>query len=499
VVFSLSNIRVTYSGLISFIVSITSVLTGTVFVVMVTRKLLPEELGLWTLITSLVSYVLIVEPIISYWTTRQIARGEQVGKTSLFTGSLLSIPGIVVFFIIAFSLSLEIDFNLMVLAAVLVPIRFLHEILNGIAHGYKPHSISFGNLAFEISKIPVGLLFIVFLQFGIIGAFLTIIASSLLRLIILLIMLREQLIGKIKSEVIKFWFRMSWIPMYGAFAGFIFTLDVIIFSSLTNSLVGLAYWTAGITIATLISQSGSISQALYPKLIATGKKEYAEENFKRTLFLAIPILAVSIILAKPLLHIINPIYTDGTTIVYFLTMKSFVVIFASMAFNISRAFEKVDLDKNASFRSYLKSKLFFIPTISYITAGIYVVALSIFLLIRDPSMSEIDLVSIWALIFFLVLIPTTIYVLILIRKNHQINLPYVHILKFLGATILASIPVYFMSVNMLTYSPSIFDFLPQVILIVSVGAAIYFVTTYIIDQSTRTLIHAIIREIRKKS
>ena len=61
----MSNIRVTYSGLISLAVGFSSLLTGTIFTLIVTRSLTPEEFGTWGLIGGLLSYVLIVEPIIS--------------------------------------------------------------------------------------------------------------------------------------------------------------------------------------------------------------------------------------------------------------------------------------------------------------------------------------------------------------------------------------------------------------------------------------------------
>jgi len=479
----LSSIRVTYSGLISLLVSLAGVLTGTIFIIMVTRKLSPEELGLWTLITSVVGYVLIVEPIISYWTTRQIARGERVGKTALFTGGLFSTGGITVYFGIAFfvSFSLGVDLSVLLLASILVPLMFLHGSLSAISLGYKPQSESYGTMGFELSKIPIGIIFVVLIPLGIFGAILTVIIANVVRVTILLIMVKDQLLVEIKRQVIKFWLKMSWIPMYGAFPGLILTLDVLIFSFITNSLVGLAYWTVGITIAALVTQSGNISQALYPKLIATRKKEYAEENFKRTMFFAIPILTVSLILAKPLLHIINPLYVDGIYIVYFLSLKSFVAIFLNMSFNILRAYETVDLDKNASFKQYMKSKLFFVPTLHYIMSLAYVAILIAYLLLRGSETTDIDMVTTWSIIFFTVFIPFTLYGIFLIKKDHHIVLPAKSMIKFAVVAILASVPVYFASENMLSYTPSIWGFMPQVMAIVLLGGGIYFGLIYAIE------------------
>ena len=122
----MNNIRVTYSGLISFAVALLSVITGTIFVIMVTRKLTPDELGLWTLIGSIVGYVTIIDPIVTYWTTRQIARGEQVGKTALATNGLFSGGAFAIYIgaSVFVSYSLGADLWLLILASALVPLTF---------------------------------------------------------------------------------------------------------------------------------------------------------------------------------------------------------------------------------------------------------------------------------------------------------------------------------------------------------------------------------------
>ena len=56
----MSGIRVTYSGLISFVVGLASVFTGIIFVLIVTRQLTPEEFGTWNLIGGLIIYVIII-------------------------------------------------------------------------------------------------------------------------------------------------------------------------------------------------------------------------------------------------------------------------------------------------------------------------------------------------------------------------------------------------------------------------------------------------------
>jgi len=496
----LSNVRVTYSGLIGLVVSIIGVITGTIFVIMVTRKLSPEELGLWTLINSLVAYVFVVDPIVSYWSTRQAARGEDIGKTALSVAALFSIGGILVYLIVSIfvSESLSIDFSLLLLSAILVPLLFLHGALSGIAFGTKPHSEQYAFVAFESAKIPLGFLFVVFYQMGLYGAILAIIFSNVIRIIILFTQLRSHIFGQIKLQLIKFWFKMSWLPMYAMIPSFAITLDVIIFSTISNSLTGLAFWTAGLTIAALVTQSGNISQALYPKLIATQKKEFAEVNLQRTLFFAIPFLALSVIFAKPILHIINPIYVGGIIIVYFLATRAFVNIFINFSYNVIKAYEQIDKNPNSSFGEYLKSKLFVIPTLTYIMSGIYLGSLIPLLLLKPSDWTDVYLVQMWSLVYFASHIPFAVYGIFSIKRNYGINLPWIHITKFSIVTLLASLVLNYLIEHYLEYKTSIWEFLPEVIPFVALGGLIYFGITYLIDNSTRTFFKSIFSEIIKK-
>lgn len=497
----MSNIRVTYSGLLAFVVGLTGIFTGIIFTILVTRKLTPEELGLWTLIGSLVSYVVIIEPIISFWTTRQIARGEQVAKTSVATSGLFSVAAIIVYGGIAvyISSSLDVDFFPIILAAFLVPLSYLTTTLNSIALSHKPQTISYGMIVFEVSKLPLGFLFVYSTQFGLVGAIIATIIASLARTIVLIFFVREVLVDFVKINVIKFWLRLSWLPIYTTGSGFIFTLDVLIFTLLTNSLTGLAFWGVANAVASLVSQSAQISQALYPKILATRKKEIAEENLKKLLFFAIPLLAASIVFAKPALYILNPIYVGGIFIVYFLAIRSFMHIIRSIAHSILASYETVDVDKNVSLKKIIKSKLFFLPTLDYALRGSYVGILVLFLIISQTmELNDVELVTYWSLILPIVTAPFMIYGVYLLRKNHQINLPYVSMLKFAVVALLSSIISYFMIENYLIYYESIFDFLPHLLPFIIMAGVIYFGVSYTIDKSTRELFKLIIKEMKPK-
>jgi O-antigen/teichoic acid export membrane protein len=497
----MSNVRVTYSGLIAFVVAIIGVITGTIFVIMVTRKLSPEEFGLWTLIGSLVGYVTIVEPIVTYWTTRQIARGERVGKTALSTSGMFSVAGIIAYFGIALfvSYSLGADLTVLLIASFLIPLTFLTNILNSISLGHQPQNVSYGSLAFEITKIPLGIIFVVLLQFGIIGALIATIGSSIIRIILLVIMTKEHISGIIDKKIIKFWLKMSWLTVYQSSYGFIYKLDVLVFSVMTGSLVGLAYWGAAATVSNLVVHSRNISQGLYPKLLATSKNEIAEENFKRTMYFAIPLLGATILFAKPVMYVLNPLYVDGYYIAILITLRSFANMIMGFFFTILESFEKVDLDKQSHFKKYIKSNLFLNPTMLLTLSGIYVGGLAIFLFspITD-NMNEIELVTIWSYILLSITIVFMMIGIILVKKRYGISIPIKEISKYGIATLIASLFIYYITENYLEYTESVYDFIPQILPIITFGGLIYFGITYLIDNSTKKLFKSVFKEITKK-
>ena len=312
-----------------------------------------------------------------------------------------SIVGFGIYSIIAIyvSFSLGADFWILILASALVPLTIISNTLNSICLGFRPQAVSYGMIAFESAKIPLGIIFVVLIPLGIIGALIATIGASIANVVLLVYLSKEQIVGEIKKSVIKLWLKMSWLSFYVSTYGLIWKFDVFIFSLLTTSFVGLAYWGVAAAVTNIVAYSAKISDAVYPKLIATGKNEIAVENLKRSLYFAIPILAANIVFVKPILHVVNPIYIDGVYIVIIISIRAFVNIFMGFFFTILEGKESIDENKNATFKQYIHSNLFLKPTLLIALSVAYVGSLVIFLVFfKTPEMSEIFLVMIWALI-----------------------------------------------------------------------------------------------------
>jgi len=493
----LSNIRVTYSGLIAFVVGIVGVFTGLIFILVITRRLTPEEFGLWALIGSIITYFLLSETFISYWSTRQIARNEIVGRTAVLSSgflSLMTIP-LYIIYISVISEHTNSDFEIMLIGVFLLPAFFISQTLRGVNLGHKPQATSYSVLIFEITKIPIALALVAFLELGVQGAILAILFAYIIKIIVQLFFAKSKLRNNFNLQTLKRWFKMAWMPFYYSLSSYIKSLDIVLYSVMLGSVIGVAFYQAGTTIAVIVYQSVLISQAIYPKILAEKNYEKITENLIRSLYVSLPLLAIAILFAKPGLFALNPAYLGGTLIVIFLALKYFLVVLRNIPQSILLGIEQVDVESNPKFTSLAKSKLFIVPTIYSIFNAIYIFSLIILLFISSSDIDELELVTYWAILGFLIEIPTTIVMWIYAKKSMKFSFPILNTLKYVAVTVAFSIVFFITSDFLIIYNISIYDFLPPVILQLIICVGIYLGITYLIDNNTRILFKNIIHEL----
>ncbi len=496
----MSNVRVTYSGLIALAVGLVSVFTGIIFTMIVTRRLTPEDFGLWSLVGTMIGYYLIIEPIVSYWSTREIARGKEVGKTSIFSSLTFSIAVIPVYIILAISVSknTQVDLNILLIGVLLLPLMFISQTLLSINLAHKPQATSYGIIGFEIIKIPIALLLVFYLDWSVIGAILSTIVAYLVKISIQLYFAKSKLKGPFIVNTLRRWLKIAWIPLYSSIPHLIWTVDLLVYTLIIGSTIGLAYYSASLAVAGIISHSGLISQALYPKLLANGTKDHIRENFSHVLFFAIPLFGITIIFAKPALFALNPQYAVASIVVMFIAIRGFFFVLTNMLYKVLRGMEQVDVKENPKFNQLIKSKLFFVPSLEIIHHSLYIISVAVMLLILDSlEFSEIELVTFWSMIMVILQIPLFIYVWYKVQKSIKIELPSIQILKYVFATVAFVIIFQFSADYIITYDESIYKHLPSLIIALSVCIGIYVSITYAIDKKTRHLIQSIINELKK--
>ena len=375
----MSEIRVTYTGLISLTGGIISVFTGLVFALIITRTVTPEEYGTWGLILALITYVTLIGPIVSFWSTRDTARNIKSGKTAILSSLVISTGAISVYLVISYFMSYytSVEQNSLLFAAILVPTIFINGVLTAMNLGWKPHTITYGTLAYGLSSIPLALFFIYYLNFGVTGIIISVFLANIVSIIILFYYAKEKVRNQFNKQTLKKWIRFSWIPLYPGIAVLVAGLDISIFTIITGSVIGLAFWTAAMILPGIISHTALISRAVYPKLLEEKSKEFLSENLTLLFYFGIVLVSLVITFAKPGLYALNPIYEIAFPIAIIMSFEVFLSVLTNVFLLNLAGVEKVDKYENSTFKDYIKSKLFFPQTIRLIQTCIYITILTV--------------------------------------------------------------------------------------------------------------------------
>ncbi len=497
----MSEIRVTYTGLISLTGGIISVFTGLVFALIITRTVTPEEYGTWGLILALITYVTLIGPIVSFWSTRDTARNIKSGKTAILSSLVISTGAISVYLVISYFMSYytSVEQNSLLFAAILVPTIFINGVLTAMNLGWKPHTITYGTLAYGLSSIPLALFFIYYLNFGVTGIIISVFLANIVSIIILFYYAKEKVRNQFNKQTLKKWIRFSWIPLYPGIAVLVAGLDISIFTIITGSVIGLAFWTAAMILPGIISHTALISRAVYPKLLEEKSKEFLSENLTLLFYFGIVLVSLVITFAKPGLYALNPIYEIAFPIAIIMSFEVFLSVLTNVFLLNLAGVEKVDKYENSTFKDYIKSKLFFPQTIRLIQTCIYITILTVGLAILVGfESSNLDLLLFWASIALITQIPLVCLLYYYVQKNMILKVEIARIVKFALVAMVIFGFTYYLTEQFLVYSDNIFSLIPNIIMFASLSIGLYFIITYLIDKKIRNLVNAVIYEIKTR-
>ncbi len=494
----MSNIRVTYSGLISLSIAISTIFTGLIFMLIVTRTLSQDDFGTWGVISGILPFVLILEQIVPYWTTREVARGISSGKTATVTAGMMSSSGILIFFIIALIVGYnsDADLNLLLFGVILIPVIYLNRILNAINIGWKPELASYGQLVLSVSQIPLAILLILTLKLELLGLILTVFIATLISMSVQIYFARDKLKNKLQFKFLKQWFKVFWLPTIPTVILLISKADILIFTLITTSVSGISFWIAALVITAPIAHSSLISRSVYAKLLSNASVN-VKENLTLVFYFALPFTSLVIVFARPAVFALNPLYEIAFLIVIILSFRLFFNTLADVFEKYILGMERVDFDQNSRFKDFLYSKLFFIPSVRLIQYIIYISLLIVGLFVlTSQNATEFSLLIYWAMIATITTIPTTIYLYIQTRKHLNIGLDIISITKYSLVCIFVFGIVFYLSETYLVYDENLVTFLPGLLLYMGIGIVCYLVITYLIDKKTKLLVNAVINEIK---
>lgn len=484
----MDDIRVTYSGLLGFAVAMGGMIAGLAFTIIVTRQLEPEEFGVWAVIGSMTTYSITAEPIISYWTTRQVARGKPVGKTSMASTSLFaggSIP-VYVLSVYLFSSIESSFFDSMLLGAILIPMMFIQGTLSAVNLGHKPHAVSVGMAAFQFFKIPAGLALVFFLELGLDGAILAIFAARLSDIIVQLHYARSRLAVPKDFAYLRGWIKQSWMPLYGRIPRVLNTMDIIIYTVIVGSVVGAAYYAAAMVVSRVVQRSERISQALYPKLLAKDDRDHITENFTLVMYFAIPLVILAVLFSRHAMFLLNPEYAEAWMAGVLLALGMLLRIIMKFLHRVLMGTDDVDMDGMPSVSALLRSNLFLTGTVENIYYAVYLTVLAASLYVfRD--LPEPELVVVWSSVMLLTTAPFLLYYVMLIRRHAPFRVQYGNILRHCIGGICMAVVFLITNEHVVTFDVSIYLYLPGLLLEMAICCTTYLGITYAIDKRTRRL------------
>lgn len=389
----MATIRVRRSGLVAFSVRMGSAITGLIFILLVTNNVSPDDFGLWGLILRVISYITFVASIISFWTIRYRARGTNVGRTAFLGGLLFSgiLSAIYIPVAVEVASTSTSDYNYAIFFFLLSTPQIFLAIMTGtiesVLLGYFPEKASAGFMIFEVSKIIIGVVAVPILHLSLEGTILAVTGAQACQLVSILYLSRGEYRDSFSFPLLSKMIKTGWLAVLSNISPLIYSFDFLVISFFTKSLLLLAYYSAALTIASIVGYSSWLTTGLYANILS-GKdaKVNTSRIFNLQLVFAVPMALGAIILSYRLLNAFRAVYSPAWPIVIVLAI---VNTFSSITYTPETVISGTDLtdaSDRTDFSIYSRSRLFLLSKINIILASCYVVAITIVTFLFAPSL-----------------------------------------------------------------------------------------------------------------
>jgi len=479
------GIRLRYVGLVSYVSQLFSVLTGTLFILLVTRNLAVGEFGEWKIASLLISYFTFISSVIPYWVTRFRARGYKSSTiTGLILNIFLSIPfSIGVILTIPFlTKTLSIDSNILYIATLYVPATYVLNLLTAHAGAIHPEAVAYSSMLFESAKLILGYTLIQIFRISLSVVMIVVLLAMLIQLSFLLPLAFQDLRNPIDWEMAKKWIKMSWIQVYSSGGGILMNFDMLLLVTLVKSEEAAALFSVGMVFSNLISYSRSLASGLYPKLLEkSGGIDESEETFRLALLFAIPSTLGILALSPSLLYLFKPDYAVAEHTLRIMALATLLNVPSFILTTILAGVEKKDIE-TTSFRELVRSSLFTASSFLYIHSAVSLPLIYILITSAMAFCSGYDLVvwsAFWAQVGNLIAaLVTLVIAYVETRKVLKFEFPWSDTIRFLAASLI-------MTLVILPFSPTK---IRDALTVTALGAAVYFSVLYLINGWFRGLV-----------
>lgn len=395
-----SKIGLRSTGLIVFAANVFAGFTGLLFLIMAARWLPPAQLGLWEVIVDIVAFSSYPIQIVAYWTTRDVARGRLVGRTSFGAAITMSGLGLLVYFVtsVLTRSSLAASFVPFLLGGLLVPLSYCNIVVTSLVLGHRPVASGYLLIVSEPVKIAVAYVALYVYRLGIEGVILGLLTSYLITSTLGAYMVRGATKNQLQLSAAKRWFGLSWIPLVNGLPPLLLTSDTFIASLGFGTAIAGVYQPA-FTVAGIVADSYFITQALYPLLLRGGDRNLPAIVIEFLLLFSIPMAVGLAVLAQPILHLFGTKYLAGSL---GLSILSIMFLFQAVSLVVDRTLlgtEKVDVGNERGFMSFAKSNLLYVSLVNICAAIVYLAGLyAVLSFAFSEGWGTSDAVALWAVV-----------------------------------------------------------------------------------------------------
>ncbi|MDA4124592.1 MAG: hypothetical protein OK438_03975 [Thaumarchaeota archaeon] len=458
---------------------------------MITGWLSLARFGLWEVILSFVAISSYPAGWLTFWATRDVARGKFVAKSAIFLNLALSFLGVGVYFaacLVTGSLSVT-NYSAFLLAVLLVPLSYWGAAANAIAAGHRPSAFGYSILFAEVGKLVVAYPVLFVLKLEITGVILAMMASYAIQAVATTLLVRGATKDPISLDVGRRWLRDSWVPATYSLAGAVLTADTVSAYLVSGAYVLSGYFQAAYQVGILVSYAGFLSYAMYPLLLRGGSEDAPSATLDLILMFGAPMAAGVIALAPTLLRVLSAsLVAGGANVSLGLQVLAFAgLVSAVSSFSDSTLIgrERADLDPDKGFARYLKSAFWFVSAVNIGYAAGYLVSVTLIVYFGTASGLNISaIVTAWSVALLGFLVVATAIKLRRLKGRVRLSLTW-SLGWYFSLSALMALLIYFISGWLLPPIADRFLLGFRTMGVVAIGAAFYFSLLLILDRRVR--------------
>lgn len=464
---------------------------------MVARSTTGPEYDIWFNINDVLAYFTLLAGVVPFWVMRCVARGnEGAAKTGFATNLVISVIGTVAYFaVVPFILSgLGIAphyLTLYLIVAIQIVEFYIISLFEACLQTSVPQIIGYGLLLQQVFKVTVGYVLIIQLGQPLAGAIIATSIALAIQVAYYYKLIAPDFKQRIRWGYVKEWLKGSVASIYNVVGSQVASLILIMLFAYGGTGARGIYGAAAM-IANVVTYSGFLAFALYPKLLAEKNREDVTLSLKMVLMFAIPMAVGAIVMASSYMVLLRPSlltdYPGSEMVLIVLVFDALTTVVSGIYGAVLYGIETVDQHEKISFRELVKSKMFIFFSLPYVHSAFTIPATYYVLTTyasNQPLQAALSVTIINTTIRFAMLI--VLYALV--RKMIKIDIPWKSILKYLFAAVVMGAVLF-----LLPQSGKI----STTLILTGVAGVVYLAVLLAIDKEARALPKSILKEVRGK-